>query len=282
MTAIYSLTNKINNKKYIGKTTDIERRIKEHQKHSRNKVNRVIYDAINKYGFQNFIIDIVENVNDDLSDEREMYWISYYNTTDREYGYNMTDGGVGGNTWHLNSNKEAIGKKLSMSNTGKKRSKEFCERMSRIASNRIMTDAEKEKISVTRKHRIASGEIIIKNDIGEYSRGKYGKDSQLYGFRHSDISKEKISKARTGKNYEEIFDEVTCVKLKSMHKDMWNGEGNPRYINITKEQFVKAMELFSTTRDIASYLNISKAGFYYKFEKIFGVQYPKYRKEHKL
>ena len=74
---------------------------------------------MNKYGYDNFIPSEIEECDNSLLDEREIYWIAYYNTTNKQYGYNMTTGGGGGDTWTNNPNKEEISKKISTANKGK-------------------------------------------------------------------------------------------------------------------------------------------------------------------
>lgn len=79
----------------MGKTTStIEERFKEHCRDSRktrcNK--RPLYNAMNKYGIENFKIEEIEYIEDDkLLAEREIYWINELNT----YGYNASKGGDG-------------------------------------------------------------------------------------------------------------------------------------------------------------------------------------------
>ena len=96
MSFIYVITNKINNKQYVGKTTDtIEHRWKRHLIDSRKRTceKRPLYNAINKYGFENFTINVLEECSiDDLSD-KEQYWINKLNTY--RNGYNATLGGDG-------------------------------------------------------------------------------------------------------------------------------------------------------------------------------------------
>lgn len=95
---IYCITNLINSKKYVGKTTTtIDQRWKEHCRDSRkqNIQKRPLYDAFNKYGIENFKIEEIEYIEDNskLSD-REIYWIKELNTHGHN-GYNATDGGDG-------------------------------------------------------------------------------------------------------------------------------------------------------------------------------------------
>lgn len=93
---IYLITNKINNKKYVGKTTQsIEKRWQEHISDSKKEKCEIrpLYRAMRKYGIENFSIKKLEKCNIDNLSEREKYWIRYYNTY--EEGYNATLGGDG-------------------------------------------------------------------------------------------------------------------------------------------------------------------------------------------
>ena len=93
MAYIYKVYNNINDKLYIGQTArSLEKRWKEHLNHADNKTNAPLYLAMNKYGKENFFIELIEET--DFPDEREIYWISYYNTYGNN-GYNATLGGQG-------------------------------------------------------------------------------------------------------------------------------------------------------------------------------------------
>jgi hypothetical protein len=89
---IYKITNKINNKSYIGLSTDIERRFLDH-KHRKDGRNKVLYRAFILYGIENFDFSIIELCSVEQLSEREKHWIAYYDTYNN--GYNVTLGGEG-------------------------------------------------------------------------------------------------------------------------------------------------------------------------------------------
>lgn len=98
MSYIYCITNLINSKKYVGKTTTtIDERWQEHCRDSKKERcnKRPLYDAFNKYGIENFKIEELEYVenNQELND-REIYWIQELQTYGHN-GYNATKGGDG-------------------------------------------------------------------------------------------------------------------------------------------------------------------------------------------
>ncbi|OHD22819.1 MAG: hypothetical protein A2Y34_04325 [Spirochaetes bacterium GWC1_27_15] len=91
---IYCATNTVNDKRYIGQTIrGLNRRKKEHISQANNESKYAFHLAISKYGedaFEWAIIDIAENQEE--LDEKELYWIDYYNCYGVN-GYNMTVGG---------------------------------------------------------------------------------------------------------------------------------------------------------------------------------------------
>lgn len=87
---IYVIKNDINDKLYIGQSLDAEERFKSHCKPS-NKDNSIIDSAIKTYGKEHFWVEILEKQIINYN-EREQYWISYYNTLIPN-GYNIMKGG---------------------------------------------------------------------------------------------------------------------------------------------------------------------------------------------
>jgi group I intron endonuclease len=96
---IYIIKNTINQKVYIGKSSNIEIRFKDHRsaltKPNRNpkRTNRYLYQAVQKYGIDNFEFEILQQfpigIHDDLLKEAELYWMDYYSSCERSLGYNL-------------------------------------------------------------------------------------------------------------------------------------------------------------------------------------------------
>lgn len=88
MIGIYKITNKINGKQYIGQSINLEHRLNEHR---RCEGDSYIHNAIKKYGLENFDFEIIELTSKELLNEREKFWIAYYDSYNK--GYNLTLGG---------------------------------------------------------------------------------------------------------------------------------------------------------------------------------------------
>lgn len=91
---VYKITNKINSKMYFGVTTQLLKIRWQQHKCNTNRRSYHLYNAIKKYGFNNFKIEIVRK----CSTEKEMHnlevkLISKYNTNNRIFGYNNSTGG---------------------------------------------------------------------------------------------------------------------------------------------------------------------------------------------
>lgn len=100
---IYKITNTKNNRIYIGQTTkSAKERLQKHIIEARcqkngNRPENYFHSAINKYGEDNFIIEQIDEANsiEELND-KEIYWINFYNCTSKEFGYNLMEGGKSG------------------------------------------------------------------------------------------------------------------------------------------------------------------------------------------
>lgn len=93
---IYCITNQVNGKQYVGKSTySISKRFKEHCRDSRKKrcENRPLYRAMQKYGIENFAIEELIQCQDSELEHYEQLFIEQLGTY--HSGYNATKGGDG-------------------------------------------------------------------------------------------------------------------------------------------------------------------------------------------
>lgn len=134
------------------------------------------YNAIQKYGWNNFQhIILLENLSKEVACECEKYLIVKYKTNDKDYGYNITEGGEGVVGYvHTNETKEYLSRinegkiipqevKDKISNTlsgrpntwqrGKKKPEEACRKMSNSLKGHIVTQETRYKISEANKGR---------------------------------------------------------------------------------------------------------------------------------
>lgn len=112
---IYKITNKFNNKKYIGQSINVTDRKNTHFQALRrgDHSNSHLQNAFNKYGESQFSFEIIEHCPVEHLDEREIYFIDKYNSTNRHLGYNIESGG------NSNPMADETKSKIQESNRGK-------------------------------------------------------------------------------------------------------------------------------------------------------------------
>ena len=194
-TGIYTITNLINNKIYVGSAlAAFNKRFNQHKsdlkknKHS----NPHLQKAWNKYGKDNFIFEILETHPPEISISIELYWVNILNVRNSKYGYNInspTEGRLG--LKHTEESKL----KMHFAQLGDK-------------SHMYGKSLSKEHI-----------EILIKKQTGK---------------KHTKESKIKMSKARKGKNlgeenpfYGKKHSEETLDRLKNITKERWKNNKHP-------------------------------------------------------
>lgn len=136
---IYKITDRINGKIYIGQTKrNIYRRFADHtsriNSNRKNDLSCSLYIAMKNHEIKNFYIELIEEVDAIIGDEREQFWIKELDSTNPEIGYNLDKGG------HIISDacrqariKQMLGSKLTgkaletARNNGIKNSKPVCQ-----------------------------------------------------------------------------------------------------------------------------------------------------------
>jgi group I intron endonuclease len=107
---IYTITNKTDNKTYVGQTVrELDTRWKDHLKKRSNC--RYLKSAINKYGVENFVFKLVCITFDNMLDDMEIQYIEKYNCLVPN-GYNLRLGGNSGT--HNAETKQKISESLKL------------------------------------------------------------------------------------------------------------------------------------------------------------------------
>lgn len=87
---IYKFTSKTTGLSYIGQSIDIERRYNEHRT---TDDGYSFHNAIKEHGWEDFEFEILELCPPNQLNEKEQYWVSFYDSY--KHGYNETPGGEG-------------------------------------------------------------------------------------------------------------------------------------------------------------------------------------------
>lgn len=196
---IYLIRNKINNKCYIGQTSNkrgfegrypyqgqgIERVYKYYKwrKDNEKHYNDYLFKSIEKYGFDAFEVDEKFDIaySKEELNEKEQWYIYLYNSTNREMGYNRQSGG------NFYTYSPESRKKMSLSKQGVYNG----ENNPRYGA--IVTEETRRKISKANK-----GRIISEQQRKEHSERMRGEGNSFYGKHHTEETINKVSK---GNNY---------------------------------------------------------------------------------
>lgn len=117
MIIIYKITNP-KGKIYIGQTKNYKKRINLYRiLHCKSQIK--LYNSLKKYGFDNHKFEIIEEVDIKIADEREQYWISYFQSywKDKNKGLNLNKGG--NRPKHTIETKRKLSKMFKVSKHGK-------------------------------------------------------------------------------------------------------------------------------------------------------------------
>lgn len=183
---IYKFTNKINGKIYIGESLVLSDRMNNYKNSFLKRDDQRIYRAFKKYRLENFSYFLLEvfpiGTEKAVLLEREKFWISFYQTTDKDIGYNICPCGF--------------------DNTGIKRSLEWKKMMSEKMKGkppaflgRKHTDLTRKKISEAKKGKRLSIETRKKMSLAKSA------NPPMLGKIQSKETRRKISESKKGENH---------------------------------------------------------------------------------
>lgn len=269
---VYRFTNLINDKVYIGSTNNPKERLHLHKQHSKTKSN-LFYRAIRKYGWILFTeMTVIEECCPLIRNERENYWIQYYDSMNPSKGYNLK---LADNSSPTQETRDKIskankGKKWTDKQKetfkewhvdgmlGKRHTEETKKKLSDIKSGekhhffgKNHTEETKKKMSDASKGRVISSETRekIKNSLLGEKSPRFGKENSEYQKRRaseankgkvvSDMSKEKNRKAHLGKKFtDEHKNKISTAnsgKNNAMYGKTISAEAQERRLKTLKE-----------------------------------------------
>lgn len=225
---IYKIINKTNGKFYIGRSKNPASRFVRHIKIAETVSEtdnhfQAIHGAIKKYGKENFILEIIESCDENIVNDREIYWIAELKSQIKDFGYNLTSGGDGAKNISEESKAKRRAKML-----GRKHSEEHKKKISQSNMGRIISIETRDKIS-----QANSGE----------NNGMFGETHSLKTRQNMAVSqasrkyREPLTEARKQKNREAALKQDFSFRVPLSTKkeiiDFWNSG------NYTKRQLAE-------------------------------------------
>lgn len=193
---IYLWTNEINGKHYVGQAQHFYNRMMVYKNRG---ATPKLQNAINKYGIDNFNIEILEKCDIEYLDEREQYWMDYYQSYEADKGYNIAKyASTTRGCFHT----EKARKKMSESKKGK------CPHLFGEKNGMYGKHHTEEELKAISEHskklwedeeyRRFQSERISGDKNYFYGKHFNGELNAMYGKHHTEETKAKISKANKG------------------------------------------------------------------------------------
>ena len=240
MVGIYRFVNKYNRKSYIGKSKNIEQRYRNHIYRANKGECSYFYNAIRKWNINSFDFEILYECPVEQLDYWEKFYIKYYCSNNKLYGYNITEGGTGTSVWT-----NEMRKKMSNSTIKRFQNKEERVKVSNAAKKRFEDPAEREKVRQEQLKRLEDPEYrIFLSEIGKKGAEKrteiLKEDSDKYNNMRNKISlKRKEYFNKMSKEDKDLFIEKNRqaqLKYWSTHEGstkgkhkVWNDEAHSGY-----------------------------------------------------
>lgn len=226
---IYKIVNQVNGKVYIGQTTkSIEKRFQGHVARANGGYKGKLYPAMRKYGIDNFKIELVETcISIEQLNEREIYWINYYNSIDD--GYNIALGGET-NPMFSPTVKQIHKNKMSSLETRQ----HISNGMKKYRQEHPFTDEHRKKLSLAAmgNHNFGSGDT---RSIGCYCIDEKGDKHLFHSYKDGGIW--------WFENYKPFGDSYCQATMQRKIIDSINGK-DIKYNNRGKKYFITNIKWF--------------------------------------
>lgn len=183
----------------------------------------------------------------------EVNLIDNYNTMDRDVGYNMMKGGLGGRL------PREVCERIAEKRRGVPLSEEHRKNISKALMGHpsYTTPESAKKISATMKER--------GHKPPNHMKGKFGEKHHFFGKFHTDDAKRKISEHRKANPVPFSVEEL---RIRSKR---WMGEGNPNYVHIDTDGLKMDIKNGLGPTEIGNKYGVSRQAIHYKFKNIWGV-----------
>lgn len=235
-----------NNKIYIGITSRNPKK-RWRSDGSGYKSNDYFWRAIQKYGWENFKHEILfDNLTQKEAEQKEMELIARYKSNNKEFGYNIANGGNCVGTFS-----EETKSKISKAITGIKRSKETKQKIKEAKTGTTLSEEHKKKIGESLKGHATS--VETRKKISESHKGKH----------HTEETKRKLSEINKGRKGTPMSEEhkkylsyLSSHRSKELQEKINNAKKKP-IIQLSKEK--EYIQKFDSSTDAQAQLGINKS-----------------------
>jgi group I intron endonuclease len=168
---IYKATNKVNNKSYIGYTSNLKKRKSDHKKCalSNRYPNNLFHKAIRKYGYDAFEWEVIFESEDKQLTLKiiEPFFIASLSYLGESY--NLAKGGEGNTSSRTQKQKLEHSKKMK----GRKHSRSHKDNLSKSLMNRVFSEEHKRRISESKKgNKVCVGRVLSEETRKKISNAK--------------------------------------------------------------------------------------------------------------
>ncbi len=205
---------------YIGQSANIKERFRCY-KYLKCKKQIKLYNSLKKYGWENHIIEVIEECLIEELDNKEIHYIKLYNTFNTKNGLNLQSGG----NRPIASDETRAKLKMNCGKhmIGKHHSEETKQKISKGNIGKKISDESKKKMSTAQKARMMCGEK--NNFYGEKHSKESKQKMSIATINCSDETRKKLSIAQKGK----ILTQEHKERISKSLKGKLEGDKNPMF-----------------------------------------------------